>query len=275
MFREMRCFAAGAYAFPLVPSFETCIILFVYVAGIAALWRAVVARQEDGNNTALLCLVGIAMLPAAMGRCDLGHLCSAMPLTLIGAASLLTMPRLRPWFAAVSLGFFVVPLFYFDLIWMVGHEAKVRLHQPLQARSSISFDQLPCDRSYYAPELILQPDKPYHLDCVDLGYKRGILDVYTAGQIADEVTEIVRRPGKSLLLRNRPFEELFRPHEPTGLLLRRTTLEGRWPFYVPTDKNAPLSLEPIGDYILAHYTPGPTIIDDQVRIWYPKLSTDK
>ena len=274
MFREMLTFAAGGFAFPLVPTVETLLILFVYAAGVAACWRAIVRRQETSENTVLLCLAGMAMIPAAMGRCDLGHLWSAIPLTLVGSASLLTMSALRRWFVAVALIVLVLPLGYTYLLWPVAHAVKQRyLHgsSPAASLPEISFATLPCDRSYYAPELLLKPDAPYRLGCVDLGYKRGLSDIYTAGEIADQITEIAERREQPLLLSNHPFNEIFKPHEyDTYEVLQQGRLEGKWPFFIPRDRNPPLSFQPIGDYILAHYTPGPTILDGQVRIWYPK-----
>jgi hypothetical protein len=269
MFREMMAFASGGNAFPLLPSAETILILFIYAAGIAIGWRTFAAGREADENTALLCLVGIAMLPAAMGRCDLGHLCSAVPLLLVGSASLLMMPALRWWFTAAALIVFVLPIHFKYFLRPIAGGIKYRYQhgRPVGTQPEISFSALPCDRSYYAPDLVLRPDAPYKLECVDLGYKRGLSDTYTADEIRAQITEVAERSGKPLLLRNRPLDEIFGPHEYDPSVLIR--LEGR-PLFMPRYRNSPLSFQPIGEYIVAHYKPGPIILNGQLRIWYPK-----
>jgi hypothetical protein len=286
MFAEFRAFAEGGFAFPLLATGTNCLILLIYLAGIVAAFKSLLDGQESSSNTMLLCLVGMALLPSALGRCDIAHFSSAMPLLLVGIASLLSMSKIRQWF---KVGFLVLWLysfltFYPYFLHSIAHEAKHRFlakrpqvsgSSPLQVQTQpalpeISYHTLPCDRTYYAPTLLLPTDSPYRLNCVDLGYKRGLTDIYTARQIADQITGIEQHGGEPLLLENQPLETIFRPHEASAGVMKYG-LEG-WAPFIPRDKYAPLSFMSIGDYIVAHYTPGPAILGNQLRIWYPKSS---
>jgi hypothetical protein len=86
-FSTLFTFSHGAYAFPLLPSPTNIVILITYVAAACAGIDALLHRRYDSVAIPMF-LTGFALLPAAMGRCDYGHLLMASPILILGVGAL-------------------------------------------------------------------------------------------------------------------------------------------------------------------------------------------
>jgi len=93
----MRAYTAGGYSFPLLPSPSVVLTLGLYLFAACIVVQCLRQHNEVSVTLPLVC-AGFAMLPAAMGRCDLGHLMSAWPAFLVGIFAIFTGRSLRRWY---------------------------------------------------------------------------------------------------------------------------------------------------------------------------------
>ena len=124
---------------------------------------------------------------------------------------------------------------------------------------------LPCDRQYFSPSVMPIPFDRFRPECLDTGYYLGFTDVMTPATIQDKVNEMHRRPTEPLLLENTSLEDQL----PLQLVSMVSLYRESGSFWVPPQRNAPLTYAPIIDYIRSHYAPGPSAVGGRLRIWYP------
>ena len=93
-FSTLLVFSRGVYSFPLLPSPTNLLILTCYVVAACTGVHALLARRFDSVALPMF-FTGFALLPAAMGRCDYGHLLMAAPALLLGVAAIDARPHLR------------------------------------------------------------------------------------------------------------------------------------------------------------------------------------
>ena len=104
--RSMHGFAQGGNNFPLLPSLSNVFVLSTYVCALGAFYRVLGSGEWD-NAAVALGLCGIPMLTSAMGRCDLVHIISAMPLLFLGIFWLAgRRPAFAVWLALATYFFF-------------------------------------------------------------------------------------------------------------------------------------------------------------------------
>ncbi len=274
-------FASGGYSYPLLPSFSILIALIAYISSACVLYRTVLKGDVESSNVPLV-LAGCALLPVALGRCDLLHISGATPAFAIGMASLFAAPHFRrPWVILAFLGLVIVPfgLRRGDRFWkfipsrhtfgtvpppaIISRESFVA-NQFYVSDVELTATDLPCDELYFAPSFMVVPTKVDRLDCLDTGYYQGLVDVITPVRISDKIAEMQRRPAVPLILENAPLSAQF----PTELSDLESLRRDSGSFWVPAARHPPVQYSPIADYIADHYTPGPTFADDKMRIWY-------
>jgi len=71
IYRTLLSMQGGAYNFPLMPTPH--LLIFLVAVGIAATYVVTRFRRGEATPLTALCCVALATLPAALGRCDLGH----------------------------------------------------------------------------------------------------------------------------------------------------------------------------------------------------------
>lgn len=71
IYNTLLSMQGGAYNFPLLP--VPHLLIFFAAVGITATYVVTRFRRGEGTPLAALCCVALAALPAALGRCDLGH----------------------------------------------------------------------------------------------------------------------------------------------------------------------------------------------------------
>jgi hypothetical protein len=280
MLSSVRAFASGGYSYPLLPSFSITVALLTYIGAGCCLYWMLRMRRFD-SMVIPLTSAGAALLPTALGRCDILHIAAATPAFVVGAASLYGMPSLRRWWAVLAvLALIVVPtgLRRSSALWshvpgfarvakFLPHEDPHErdLNQQYVSASGLTTDSLPCDRTYFAPSFMPVPTMPMNPTCLDTGYYLGIVDVISPAAIQAKVDEMRQRRNEPLLMENIPLEVQF-PPQLTGLV---SLYRESGSFWVPRRRNVPLTFAPIVDYIRSQYVPGPEVAGGKLRIWYP------
>ncbi len=277
MFISFRSFTSGGYADPLLASPVNCLVLLAYVVAGCVLYRRLAQGQLDSVSIPLV-LAGCAMLPAALGRCDTQHICAATPAFVVGAAAIAAAPAMRRWWMPLALLnlFFLPPLLLSQnrLIRRLTFRDAVQPQaasaltgKPVEPAPNALFDDatLPCRQPLFSPAVAPSPVFPIHPACLERGFFFTIQDVVTPAAVEQKVAELRSRPSVALLLLNQPLEQTLRPDQVSLELLYHEELS----FYVPKARKPPVTYEPIIRYIETHYTPGPTLLHGQFRVWTP------
>jgi hypothetical protein len=278
LLKGILAFGSGGYSNPLLPSIPICAALLTYVAAACWLYRALRLRRFDSAGVPLT-LAGIALLPAALGRCDLVHITAATPAFVVGLASLYGMPALQSWSAAFVLaGLVVVPAAVrrSDQFWnhVPGYARLAELLQHGDSENpgdnqispvAVTAASLPCDRRYFAPSFMPLPVSPINPSCLDTGYYLAMVNVASPATVQDKVNELRQRPDEPLILENVSLERQF----PTQMSDTRMLYRESGSLWAPKRRNPPVTFAPVTDYIRANYVPGPEIADGKLRVWYP------
>lgn len=282
LFISMFDFAGGAYAFPLLPTPGVLLILFAYVVAACVTVREL--RRNRFESMAIpMTLGGLAMLPAAMGRCDLGHLQIAAGAFLFGVGSIEAIPTVRRWWSPLIVSVLFLP----ELITGVTPRIKARLqpaptgqaaakiHSDMQKQqglptldSSPFFGQLhpPCAVVYRTPGIVLRYDQSPRSTCMDTGYYAGFIDVLTSADIAKKIAELDKAPRRPLLLVDFPLVALTETGEKNMSEMHVRLYPD---FLLPRPRNRPLTYQAIVADIEQNYVPDaePT---GGFRIWRPR-----
>jgi hypothetical protein len=240
--------------------------VFAYLVAGCTLYRYV-SRGDVQSLVVPLTLGGCAMLPSALGRCDIFHVYGATPAFLVGVAGIFAMPSIRRWWLPLACIFvWLLPANLYYRIWPQLFPAWIR-SVPLPAQENLSYNLPPCDQTYFSPMAVLPYDAEVHRRCVDTGYYLGVLDVLSPDSIERKVDEMRQRPSEPLLLSSEALEDQFQagPYEVSPESLHVLEFS---PF-VPRQRNAALTYQPIITYIRQHYTPGPVVGQTGLRVWYP------
>lgn len=196
--RSMHGFAQGGNNFPLLPSAINFFVLGIYLCAIATLYHAVLHKEWE-SAVLPLGLCGLPMLTSAFGRCDVGHLTSAVPLYLLGILWLTS----RPWTFRVWL--VLSCWFLLDVGGMTRPLLKLRrvgvalaaLPSPEPSTATVG---IPQGELYFAPLLVpANPDGSPRWGARS-GYFYGIQNVLTPGDINLKAQEIEQSRAPFLLL---------------------------------------------------------------------------
>lgn len=288
LFATLMQFSGGAYCFPLTPSIPIAFLLFGYVLAPCAAFTALEKHQYDSAAIPLT-IGGFALLPAAFGRCDLGHLAIAAPALLLGIAYALSHRRgLHFCFNALTAAAIIPPLagLTFSIPREINATRRVYLsREPAaldQTRLSAIQTQLvaaswsdavatrtpqfttPCLQRYRSP--ILGPPSSGVTDsCIDYTYYDATLNVFTPKAMTRVVQDLDRSPRLPIILLDIPLSENFRTAETEPLYL--VGLQNA--LYTPPARNPPLSYDIIINYIASNYIPDASA-SNGLRIWHPK-----
>ena len=287
LFISMFDFAGGAYAIPLLPAPGVLLILFAYVVAACATVREL--RRSRFEALAIpMTLGGFAMLPAAMGRCDLGHLQIAAGAFLFGVGTIESLPTVRRWWSPLTVAVILLP------VCVASVTPKIKKHlQPAMAgrvtgaigsaaqtpRATVSrelpelessplFPQMhpPCAVVYRTPNIVQKYDRsPLDL-CLETGYYAGFTDILTSADIAKKIAELDQAPHRPLLLFDRPLPESMAAGEQSVSEAQNFLYPD---FLLPRARNRPLTYAAIIAYIEQNYVPDAEA-QGGFRVWRPR-----
>jgi hypothetical protein len=267
-FSTLIDFSGGAFAFPLLPSPTNIVILIAYVAAACVAVRALLARSFDSSVLPLF-FAGFALLPAAMGRCDVGHILIASPAWLVGAAAIESRPSLRRWWSPLAILFVIAPILAVSLASCMSH-----LHQtfaPLSQRRSepdpATFASAvgSCPVVYRTLNVAPKPSQTSLEDCLDTGRYDNMVNAFTPNAIDIMLRDLNRRPLQPLVLLDAPLARQIQPTEVSPNVLRLLEFSP----WLPQPRNQPLTYQALIDSIERNYVPAPTPTGP-FRVWYPK-----
>lgn len=283
--RTMIAFSRGAFSYPICPSAHIAVILVTYIAAACMTYQFVSAK-DYGSVTLPMLAGGFAMLPAAMGRSDLGHLQMAAPALVLGVAALQSHRTLRRWWTpAVLIGFLAPAAFAVQkyVPAMVAQASTARVWQQRHGLMQASDEKtvawpFRCSTFAAGQQGRNDSDAPFRspdvsapllfrrdLACLDTGYNDRWLNAFTPADIERKVSELRQSPRQPLVLFDTPLEVQFPVIDGGASGLRGV----QWAIVYPPVRRKPFSSQQLIDYIREHYTP-----EDQAqggyRVWRPK-----
>jgi len=273
-------FGGGGYNYPLLPSAPIFLALFAYIVTGCALYRCI-DRGHFASVVVPLVAAGISMLPAALGRCDVLHICAATPAFVVGVATIWRMPGILRWYRPIAFaGLFVLP-FCLNLAvrsWTDAHNLdsspassrnesfwQPQDNQFYVSHTALPSNALPCDHLYFSPSYMPDPTQKFLPSCLDTGYYLAFTNVITPANINDKLEELRQHASQPLLMENSPLEKQL----PLQLAKMVSLQLESASFWVPPARHPPLTYAPIIAYIRQHYIPGPIVADGKLQIWYP------
>jgi hypothetical protein len=271
-FSTLKAFSAGGFAFPLLPSPTNIVILAAYVAAACIAVHSLLARGFDSVVVPLF-LAGFALLPAALGRSDVGHLLMASPAWLIGVAAIESRPSLRKWWSPLAALFVIAPILVISLFLCVVHR-----HQSLSGLSQrapatpndpaiFAHGAGPCPIIYRTLNVSPKPTETSMHDCLDTGRYYLMVNALTPEAKDVMLRDLERRPLHPLVLLDATLADQFKPKEVNVTILHLLEFSP----WVPQPRNQPLASKDLIEFIERNYTPASTPIGG-FRIWYPKTS---
>lgn len=110
VFRTLKAFSQGGLNFPFTPNLFA--VLFFAIVAIVACYAATQVRRREPDAWMILIAVSAPVLPAAMGRCDPGHMLgNPYGITLVGLLVAAGLPKLwRVLMPAVAVLLVALPL---------------------------------------------------------------------------------------------------------------------------------------------------------------------
>ena len=267
-FSTLLVFSKGAFSFPLLPSPTNILILTCYVAaacvGVHAFW------DRHFESVAIpMFLTGFALLPAAMGRCDYGHLLMAAPAFLLGVAAIDVRPSLRIWWSPCAMVLIAIPAaavpFYLQHWPLRAQVAGSEKRADAYASDPAVFAQHPCRVIYRTLTVAPKAFETAAQDCFDTGRYDMSVNAFTP-QTADIMQrDLDRRPLSPLVFHDVPLVEDLKRMDDRLTDLRVFELSP----WLPPPRNPPFSYQKLQAYIEGHYTPSRIPVNG-FRIWYPK-----
>ena len=282
LFISMFDFAGGAYAVPLLPAPGVLLILFAYVVAACVTVRELWTGRFEALAIPMT-LGGFAMLPAAMGRCDLGHLQIAAGAFLFGVGAIEAMPKVRRWWSPLTVALILLP------VCVASATPKIMRHlhlaptgqvvaatQPgaavlrelpvIDASSLFAQRHPPCGTVYRTPSILQKYDVSPLDVCLETGYYAGFTDILTAADIAKKIAELDRAPRGPLLLFDRPLAESMAAGE------KDVAAAGNFLYpeiLLPPARHPPLTYAAIIAYVEQNYVPDAEATGG-FRIWRPR-----
>jgi hypothetical protein len=268
LFLTLRDFAGGAYSYPLLPTLQVMLLLAAYlIAGCVAVRD--LFNRNYGSMTIPLAIGGFAMLPAAMGRCDVGHLQNAAPAFLLGVAAIETLPAIRNWWRPLALYTLVLPIAIIRPLTQSHQEISQIRHSNFPETSHKALPD--CTEIYRTPDIWPPPTETAKQNCIDTGYYIGVVDVFTPATIQRKIAELDRAPRRPILLFDLPLEKQVATLESDLGGLQASEGES---LYHPRMRHQPLTYAPIFTYISQNYSPDPEPIKEPdgstYRVWRPR-----
>ena len=267
-FSSLTVFAKGAFSFPLLPSPTNIVILTSYIAaacvGVHAFW------DRHFESVAIpMFLTGFALLPAAMGRCDYGHLLIAAPAFLLGVAAIDARPSLRIWWSPFAIVLIAIPavalpfyLRHWPLQAQVAGSAK---RATAYASDPAVFAQHPCPVMYRTLTVAPKAFETAAQDCLDTGRYDMVVNAFTPQTVEIMLRDLDRRPLHPLVFHDLPLAEDLKPMDDNLTDLRGAELSP----WLPSARKPRFTYHKLEAYIERHYTPSQIPVNG-FRIWYPR-----
>jgi hypothetical protein len=268
-FNTLLEFSSGAFCFPLLPSPANIIILTSYVVAACIAVQYLLAGRFNSVVVPLF-FAGYTLLPAALGRCDIGHLMIASPALLLGIATIESRPCIRRWWSPFAVVFVFVPVLGLALIRALADDrAKLTSSQKtatLQSDPAIlsAGAAAPCRVIYRALTVAPKPNETNKATCLDTGYYFLMDNALTPRALESMVSEVEQQPLQPLVLRDQPLAIQFGPREVNVDVLYLLELS----LWSPRPRNQPFTNSKLVNTIKRNYTPDLTPIDG-FRIWRP------
>jgi hypothetical protein len=267
-FSTLLVFANGAFSFPLLPSPTNIVVLTCYV--VAACVGAQALLDRDFESVAIpMLLAGFALLPAAMGRCDCGHLLMAAPALLLGIAAIDGRPSIRIWWSPLAVPLIVIPAaivpFYLQDRSSDNQAAISRKSTAIFDVDPAAFDQHPCPVIYRTLSVAPKAFETAAQDCLDTGRYYVTVNAFTSRAVHIMLRELERHPLHPLLFHNQPLAEDLKPFDDTLTDVRVYELSP----WIPPARNPRFTYQKLETYIEQHYRPSPTLVNG-FRVWYPR-----
>jgi hypothetical protein len=259
-FSSLLIFSKGAYSFPLLPSPTNITILVCYIAAACAAAHTLLAKRFD-SVTVPLFFTGFALLPAAMGRCDVGHLLMAAPALLLGIAAIEARPTLRVWWSPLAILLVGIPAVFPLFLWLAGYQ---RLTQEVGFAPAV-LAPLPCTVIYRTVNIAPNVSKTPAQDCLDTGRYDRTKDAFTPQTVDILIAHLDQHPLHPILLMDLPLAEQLKPADRPLNILRILEVSP----WLPQPRNPPFTYQKLQHYIEGNYLPSPTPISG-FRVWYPK-----
>jgi hypothetical protein len=264
-FATLLVFSKGAYSFPLLPSPTNIAILACYIAAACAAVCTLVAKRFDSVAVPLF-FTGFALLPVAMGRCDVGHLLMATPALLLGIAAIEARPPLRIWWSPLAILLVGIPAVVPFFLWLTGylHEESTAAYWRNGSVPAI-LGRHPCTVIYRTVNIAPKASETAAQDCLDTGRYDRTNNAFTPQTVDIMIDHLDQQPLHPILLADLPLSEQL---EPADARLNTVRIFEVSP-WLPRPKNPPFTYEKLQRYIEQNYTPSRTPVAD-FRIWYPK-----
>lgn len=267
-FSSLAIFAKGAFSFPLLPSPTNIVILAGYIVAACVGVHAFLDRRFESVAIPMF-LTGFALLPAAMGRCDYGHLMMAAPAFLLGVATIDARPSLRIWWSPLAIVLVAIPaatvLFYLQYWPLQAPVADSAKRAATYAADPAVFAQHPCPVVYRTLTVAPKSFETAAQDCLDTGRYAITIDAFTPPTVDILLRELERRPLAPLVFHDLPLAEELRPLNDNLTDIRVYELSP----WLPRPRNPPFSYQKLQAYVERHYTPSPIPVKG-FRIWYPR-----
>jgi len=271
-FTTLIAFSAGAYSFPLLPSPTNAVILSAYLASACVGVRALLTRRLDSVVVPLF-FTGFALLPAAMGRCDAGHLMAAAPILLLGTASVEGWRSVRRWWSPLAIVFVVLPIPTISLYLrhLLHQKQLLGVSSPASApRPGAAFfadASGACPIIYRTFNVEPEPDRTSTQDCLDTGRYYRMINALTPQAVDAVIADLYRQPRQPLLLLNDSLEHQLQPLDIDLVALLALEVSP----WVPRIRNPPFTYRKLIDAIERDYRPAPAPTGP-FRVWYPKAA---
>jgi hypothetical protein len=263
----MKEFSSGAYCFPVLLTIPVLLLLSVYLVATCAGVHQLLSH-EYRSMAIPLAVGGLAMVPAAMGRCDLGRLQSAAPGFLLGLGVIEAMPAFRIWWRPLALYTVLLPLGILGPAQLMRHEVQRIRHA--SGLSPAHSPHQPCSEIYRTPNITPALRETAPQDCLDTGYFIGPINAFTPGAIQRKIADLDRRPRQPILLFDLPLSKQMPVLDDGSTPIN---WEGQ-ALYYPKIRHSPLTYAAIFDYIASNYVPDPNFIRQpdgwNYRVWRPK-----
>jgi hypothetical protein len=235
-------------------------MLACYTAAACAAVCSLLAKRFDSIAVPLF-FTGFALLPIAMGRCDVGHLLMATPALLLGIAAIEARPALRMWWSPLAILFVAVPAVFPLFLWLAGYQ---RLTQKVGFPAAV-LAQHPCTVTYRTVNIAPEPAKNPAQDCLDTGRYDRTINAWTPQTVDIMIAHLDQHPLHPILLKDLPLAEQLEPVDVSLSTLRILEVSP----WLPPPRNPPFTYQTLQTYIEKNYTPSRTPIAG-FRIWYPR-----
>jgi hypothetical protein len=266
-FKTLVALSQGGYWLPLLPSPTNMVILAAYVAATCAALTVLHARRVESVAVPLF-FTGFALLPAAMGRCDFGHLLLAAPAVLLGIAAIDSRAVLRRVWSPLAFLFIVClgPVLGFAA-WMQSRVTTPNAATVLQQNPAVLlYTPPPGPEIYRSIEVVPQLTQTNTQARLDTGFFYRTTNAGNAESIEVLLKELDRTPLQPLVFIDAPLGDQLIPRD-ANLLNALGVLEvSPW---LPRARNSPLTYQALIDFVQQNYRPSSTPFHG-FRIWYPK-----